>query len=781
MSSAKIAFAGNPNCGKTSLFNALTGDHQKVGNWAGVTVDRKEGHFRHRDMEVTLIDLPGTYSLSNAHASSLDESIARDYLLSHSADLVVNILDASNLERNLYLTSQFLEMRIPLIVVLTMVDRAQGHLLEINYQQLSDELGVPVIPIKHGDAASLDLLKDTLYELSKTKSKSAIQLPYATPLPASLSRLKDVFTATAAGAQVDPHWLAIEALAGDSKALSFLTPADFEALQIEQSAILKSTGEDADLLIADSRYDFANHITLQVTTYKDRISKNWTERLDQIILNRFLGLPIFLGIMYLMFLFTINLSGAFIDFFDQAMGALLVDGPSYWLDQWGAPAWLIAVGPKGVGVGIQTVSTFIPVIGFLFLFLTLLEESGYMARAAFVMDRAMRTIGLPGKSFVPMLLGFGCTVPAIMATRTLEKRQERLVTSLMAPFMSCGARLPVYALFAAAFFPNNGQNLVFGLYLIGLCFAIFTGLVLKACFFSGKADPFLMELPPYHKPSLILAIQRSGEKLKHFILEAGQVIVVVILALSLLSSIGTDGSFGNEESENSVLATIGKSLTPIVEPLGLSEENWPATVGLFTGIFAKEAVVGTLNSLYGQLGAEEQAQGDISADQDEVFDLLSSLTDAAATIPANLLDLTTSLTDPLGIDIGDISNHTIAAEEQEVDVPTFGAMVTRFDGQLGAFAYLLMILLYTPCVAAIGAISREIGGHWASFAVVWTTGLAYGSAVLVYQLGTFSQHQASSSIWIACILGFLAVAIGSLYQFGRRSRSSQIPVQEMPL
>jgi ferrous iron transport protein B len=215
--------------------------------------------------------------------------------------------------------------------------------------------------------------------------------------------------------------------------------------------------------------------------------------------------------------------------------------------------------------------------------------------------------------------------------------------------------------------------------------------------------------------------------------------------------------------------------------MGISEENWPATVGLFTGIFAKEAVVGTLNSLYGQLGTEEQAQGDTSTNQDEVFDLLSSLTDAAATIPANLLDLTAGLIDPLGLDIGDISNHTVAAEEQEVDVPTFGAMVTRFNGQLGAFAYLLMILLYTPCVAAIGAISREIGGRWALFAVVWTTSLAYGSAVLVYQLGTFEHHQTSSSIWIASILGLLAVAITSLYRFGRHSRSSQIPVQEMPL
>ncbi len=273
----------------------------------------------------------------------------------------------------------------------------------------------------------------------------------------------------------------------------------------------------------------------------------------------------------------------------------------------GAPTWLIAVLPNGIGVGIQTVATFIPVVGFLFLFLTCLEDSGYMARAAFVVDRAMCSIGLPGKSFVPMLLGFGCTVPAIMATRTLDSRRDRIVTSMMSPpFMSCGARLPVYALFAAAFFSSGGQNLVFLLYIIGILFAIFTGLVLKNTIFGGKALPFVMELPPYHMPNMGSALIRTWDRLKQFCLEAGQVIVIVVFCLSLLNSISPpDGSFGHEDSEHSVLAEIGKSLTPVVEPMGgISRENWPATVGLFTGIFAKEAVVGTLNSLYSQIDAD---------------------------------------------------------------------------------------------------------------------------------------------------------------------------------
>ena len=441
----------------------------------------------------------------------------------------------------------------------------------------------------------------------------------------------------------------------------------------------------------------------------------------------------------------------------------------------GLPTWLIAMLPNGIGVGIQTVATFIPVVAFLFLFLTCLEDSGYMARAAFVVDRAMCSIGLPGKSFVPMLLGFGCTVPAVMAARTLDNERDRIVTAMMAPFMSCGARLPVYALFAAAFFASGGQNLVFLLYIIGMVFAIFTGLVLKNTIFGGKALPFIMELPPYQMPGLRSVLMRTWDRVRNFCLDAGQVIVVVVFCLSLLNSIGTDGSFGHEDSDHSVLAEIGKSLTPVVEPLGIHEENWPATVGLFTGIFAKEAVVGTLNSLYSQIDTVEG-----EADE-EAFSLMDGISSAFASVPANLVDAMSNLTDPLGLNIGDVSSFEAAADEQEVDSQTFNAMVVRFDGKVGAFAYLLLILLYTPCVAASAALFREVGRRWGTFAMGWTTMLGYCASVLAYQIGTYSSHPSQSTAWIVSILAFLSVVIGVMRYLGRKPQGGGKSMQEMPL
>jgi ferrous iron transport protein B len=759
-----IAVAGNPNCGKTTLFNALTGDRQKVGNWSGVTVDRKEGSYDYNGQSYVLVDLPGTYSLSITDATALDETIARSYILSGKADIVVNVVDASNLERNLYLTTQLLEMGVPMMLVLTMMDTAQNRGMSIDSNQLQSELGIPVITLPHGVKDNLDFLKAAIAEACSTHPVSHVDLPYADGVRTAIAQLEPILSPIAKANNVPTHWLAIKALSEDSEALSYLDAKAQQALDDSLGQIQRTEGDDADLLIADGRYSFANMLAARTISYKGRISKSWTEHIDALVLNRLAGIPIFLGIMYLMFLFTINLAGVFIDFFDQAAGALLVDGPALWLANQSMPDWFIALVPKGIGVGIQTVATFIPVVAFLFFFLTILEDSGYMSRAAFVMDRAMSALGLPGKSFVPMLLGFGCTVPAVMATRTLEKKRDRLITALMAPFMSCGARLPVYALFAAAFFPDSGQNIVFLLYGIGILFAIFTGLVLKLTLFQGEALPFIMELPPYHLPDFRSVVSRTWDRVKTFLLEAGQVIVIIVLALSFLNSISFDGSFGHENSDKSVLANIGKGLTPIVEPMGLDEDNWPATVGLFTGIFAKEAVVGTLNSLYAGLDASSKTE------EEEAFDLSAQLLAATQTIEQNFADMLGSLADPLGLDIGDISSHEAAASEQEVEHSTFGAMVSRFDGQIGAFAYLLMILLYTPCVAALAALSREVGRQWALFSLLWTTALAYGTSVLVYQAGTFALHPMQSGLWIGGIVLSCLLTLFGLYQAGRNPR-----------
>ncbi|WP_319533224.1 Fe(2+) transporter permease subunit FeoB [uncultured Cohaesibacter sp.] len=775
MNKIRLAFAGNPNCGKTTLFNSLTGERHRVGNWPGVTIDRKEGAYRYRDQSFVVVDLPGTYSLDTSYNSGLDEAIARDYILTGEADLVVNVVDASNLERNLYLTTQLLDMRVPMVIALTKTDAARRQGMEIDVDALAMRLGMPVVALCPQDRAGRDRLKEVICAAVDRSEISEVSIPYPAAIEAALPGLIADLAPSADRAGVDERWLAIKALGGDNKALSFLDEPAREKLDILLEQLINDSGDDADLLIADGRYGFANSLAQSVTRYIGRLTTTWTERIDSVILNRLFGIPIFLFIMYLMFLLTINFAGAFIDFFDILAGTLLVDGPAHLMASIGLPAWLIAMIPNGIGVGIQTVATFIPVVAFLFLFLTCLEDSGYMARAAFVVDRAMCSIGLPGKSFVPMLLGFGCTVPAVMAARTLDNERDRIVTAMMAPFMSCGARLPVYALFAAAFFASGGQNLVFLLYLIGMAFAIFTGLVLKNTIFGGKALPFIMELPPYQMPSLRSVLMRTWDRVRNFCLEAGQVIVVVVFCLSLLNSIGTDGSFGHEDSDHSVLAEIGKSLTPVVEPLGIHEENWPATVGLFTGIFAKEAVVGTLNSLYSQIDAGEGEA------EEEAFNLMDGISSAFASIPANLTDALSNLADPLGLNIGDVSSFDVAAEEQEVDSQTFNAMVVRFDGKVGAFAYLLLILLYTPCVAASAALFREVGRKWGTFAMGWTTMLGYCASVMAYQIGTYASHPSQSTAWILSILLFLSLVIGVMRYLGRKPQGGGKSMLELPL
>lgn len=384
------------------------------------------------------------------------------------------------------------------------------------------------------------------------------------------------------------------------------------------------------------------------------------------------------------------------------------------------------------------------------------------------MDRFMRMVGLPGKSFVPMIVGFGCNVPAIMATRTLEHRRDRLMTIAMVPFMSCGTRLPVYVLFAAAFFPAGAQNVVFGLYLIGIAAAVVTGLVLKHSLLQGNATPFIMELPPYHLPTLKGVLLRTWERLKGFMFTAGRVIVPMVLVLNFLSAIGTDGSFGNEDSDKSVLAEIGRSITPAFTPMGLTEENWPAAVGIFTGVLAKEAVVGTLNSTYKALAESDAAAAGAVAKEEAAFNLAHALSAAVATIPEKLGEALGTWADPLGLGVGDLSDLDAVAEEQEVSTATFGAMAARFDGTAGAFAYLLFILLYFPCAAAIAAVHQESGTRWTLFVAAWTTGLAYGLATLVYQAATWASHPAASFAWISGILVAFAVVLFGLRRYGQR-------------
>ncbi|MCP5365608.1 MAG: Fe(2+) transporter permease subunit FeoB [Hyphomicrobiales bacterium] len=754
MTSLVLGLVGNPNCGKTTLFNGLTGARQTVGNWPGVTVERKSGTYAYENAKVTVVDLPGVYSLGAASDASVDESLARDYILSGEADVFVNIIDASNLERNLYLTAQLLEMNVPLIVALNMMDIAKERRIQIDHDALSHGLGCPVVPLVASRKEGLEHLKREIADTAGQETVANVQVGYDRQIEETIATILPTVAPIAEKHKLSPRWLAIKLLEGDAHAqrLSLGTAAEIVAQQ--QQRLEELSDEDTDILFADGRFGFASQLIASSVTRLGIVQRTLTDRIDRIVLHRLLGIPIFFAVMYLLFLFTINVGSAFIDFFDILVGTILVDGVAHVLQELAAPGWIVTVLASGVGGGIQTVATFIPVIACLYLFLSFLEDCGYMARAAFVMDRFMRFVGLPGKAFIPLIVGFGCNVPAIMATRTLENKRDRIITVMMAPFMSCGARLPVYALFAAAFFPVGGQNLVFALYLIGIVFAVLTGLVLRNTLLAGETAPFVMELPPYHLPTLKGIVLRTWERLKSFVIRAGRVIVLVVVVLSFLNALGTDGSFGNEDTDRSVLAAAGKAMTPIVEPMGITADNWPATVGMITGIFAKEAVVGTLDSLYGAIAQAEAADRAAPA-----FDLKAGVLKAFVSIPANLAALADALIDPLGLNIGDVSAPDIASEAQGVGIGTFGAMASRFDGQLGAFAYLLAVLLYMPCVAAMAAIYRETGAQWTIFAALWTTGLGYGAAILTYQVGTFSRNPLSATTWIGGVLFVLAVVL----------------------
>ena len=696
-----VALVGNPNCGKTTLFNALTGARQRVGNWPGVTVERKTGSYRHGEDAIEVVDLPGTYSLSPV-GGALDEQLARDYLTARpdglAADatapaLVINVIDAASLARGLFLTTELLEQDRPVVVALNMVDVADRHGQHIDAHRLANELGCPVVPVVASREEGIGALKDAVDSVLHHPAQPRRQ-PLASPA---------------------------------------------------------------------ARYAYIDRM-LEGCVHSTPVRRTVTDRIDAVVLNRFLAFPVFLAVMYLMFMFSINVGSAFIDLFDLLGAALFVEGPRQLLGGLGLPPWLVALLADGVGGGVQLVGTFIPVIGALFLALSFLEDSGYMGRVAFIVDRLLKRLGLPGKSFVPLVVGFGCNVPAVMATRTLDNQPDRILTTIMAPYMSCGARLTVYALFAAAFFPASGQNVVFGLYIIGIAVAVLSALAVKRHLIRAPQSAFLLELPAYHLPTLKGLLLQTWQRLKGFVMRAGKAIVAVVIVLNTVNSVGVDGSLGNQDSERSLLSAIGRTITPVFAPMGVREENWPATVGIFTGVFAKEVVVGTLDALYAP-----------DAEPQEV-DLAATVTAAFQSVPDNLAALADQLTDPLGIGLGDLSSAEQAAADQDVAVATLATMRTLFGSPLAAFSYLLFVLLYMPCVATIGVIFKEQGGFWAVFSVVWSLAVGYGAAVLVYQIGTFADDPLRSLGWCAAVAAMTVAVFSTLVHFGRRREQRLIPL-----
>ena len=567
-----VALAGNPNCGKTTLFNNLTGLRHHVGNWPGktVTVERKDGRIIYDDTTLEIVDLPGTYSLSGR---SLEEEIAVSYLQNEKPDVVVNIVDAGHLERNLYVTIQLIELGLPLILVLNMNRYADSEGIVINTKFLSEMLGVPVVKIEAIDDTGKDqLIKEIL----------------ARPVPSEKSirynrELEEHITETET--KTGSRWSAVQALIHGSG------DPEVEAVRKHITDVF---GTNPQEVFADQRYGYIAGILHESVNHMEAGGKNQSERIDKIITNKWLGFPIFLGIMYLIFQIVFALGAPVMDLINQGFG-ILSEFAATGLAAITAPAWVTSLVCDGIIGGVGSVIVFLPNIFLLFLLLAILEDSGYLARVAVIMDKIMHKLGLHGKSFIPMILGFGCSVPAIMAARTLETKRERFLTILITPFMSCGARLPVYLLLVGIFFAAEVQGLVvFSLYLLGILVALITGLLLRKTLFKGESSAFVLEMPPYRIPTIKGVIIHAAERAWEFLRKAGVIIFPAVLLMWLLASL----PFGVEyASSESLIGMAGSAVAPIFAPLGFGFAE--AGVAIIMGLLAKEVVVGAFGTLYG--------------------------------------------------------------------------------------------------------------------------------------------------------------------------------------
>jgi len=633
-----FALAGNQNCGKTTLFNQLTGSNQHVGNFPGVTVEQKIGEIRgHKDCKV--VDLPGIYSI---RPYTSEEIVSRDFILNEKPDGIINIVDATNIERNLYLTLQLLEMRIPMVLALNMMDEVRNNGGTINVEKMSEELGIPVIPISAAKNEGIEeLLQSALKETKQRKLPQRLdfcpQGPVHRCIHSVCHRLED-------------H-------------------AENELELIEHSIIEMETelSLDRNAALADMRYAFIEKVC-EATVIKCQESKEHIRsvRIDGLLTHKFFSIPIFVGIMFMIFFLTFNVIGAFLS--DGL--SVLIDGITGWVDQgltlYGINTAVHSLVIDGIFAGVGSVLSFLPIIVVLFFFLSILEDTGYMARVAFVMDKLLRKIGLSGRSIVPLLIGFGCTVPAVMATRTLSSERDRKMTMLLTPFMSCSAKIPIYAVFTAAFFPKQGALVMLGLYLFGIIIGIFVALLFGRTIFHGNPIPFVMELPNYRFPSLKSVVLLMWDKARDFLQKAFTVIFVATIIIWFLQSFDSHLNIV-ADSANSLLAMFGRILAPLFVPLGFTD--WRIPTALITGFTAKEAVISTMSVLLG-------------------------------TTVAQLKDALSMLFTPIS-----------------------------------AISFLVFTLLYTPCVASIAAVKRELNsGFLAGVVALIQCVIAWIVAFGVYQI-----------------------------------------------
>ena len=667
--SKTLALVGNPNCGKTTLFNELTGSSQYVGNWPGVTVEKKAGKLKgHSDIEV--MDLPGVYSLS---PYTLEEVITRDYLLEERPSVIVNIVDASNLERNLYLTTQILELGIPVVVALNMMDIIRKNGDEINIANLAGELGCPVYPIEAANGVGLaEMLKEAI-SLAEMKIKTYSLPLFKGNLNKTLKEIERLFDD-----EIPEHlrsWFAVKLFERDEKVLA--KHKMFHNMKVKTEQIITQyedeVDDDAESIITNARYEYISSIINRCITKKRKSHElSTSDKIDRILTNRILALPIFFLIMWFVYYVSIQTLGDLSTGFMEDTFAAISDSLGGMMEEAGVSATLQSLILDGIVGGVGAVLGFVPQIMILFFFLSFLEDCGYMARVAFIMDRIFRRFGLSGKSFIPMLIGSGCSVPGIMASRTIENEQDRKMTIMLTPFIPCSAKMPVFVLFAAALFPEQswvGPSMYFW----GIAMVIFSGILLKkTSTFGGKPAPFVMELPQYHMPTIKGVMIHMWERARSFIVKAGTIIFIASAMVWMLQTFNF--SLEMVDPEESMLASIGTAIAPIFAPMGFG--TWQAAFAAISGFLAKEVVVST-------------------------FAILAGLGEAAEEDP-NLIQV----------------------------------MQTMFT-PASAYAFMVFTLLASPCFAAIGAIRREMGSwKWTFAALAYQTGLAYIMATLIYQIGS---------------------------------------------
>lgn len=657
-----IALVGNPNSGKTTLFNAITGSNQHVGNWPGVTVEKKEGKVKYKGIEYNIVDLPGTYSLG---AYSEDEIVARDFILKGQPDIVINVVDATNIGRNLYLTSQLIEMGSKVILALNMMDEALAKDIEIDLEKLSKKLGIPIVAtIASKKQGIKDLLKSaTEYIESENTTKS---FTYSKEIQRELD---DIIPLLSNSDYLYPkNWIAVKLLEKDKDIISYIDKNGTKEIK-EKIQEIQDLDSDLELEIIDNRYDFVGNILAETVKRPSEAKLTLTDKIDKVVTHKFWGIPIFAFIMFIVFQLTFSIGEGLLGGFVEDLIGRLGEYVETVLVNISAPTLLTSFIIDGIFGGLGAVVVFVPLIVVLYFFLGILEDTGYMARAAYVMDGIMRKLGLHGKTFISMIIGFGCNVPGIMATRTLESKRDRMIAILINPFMSCGARIPIYMLFIAAFFPNNGGLVLFSLYLLGIVMALVVGKIFSKTLFKGESADFIMELPPYRLPSFSSVLRDMWDKVWDFLYRAGTVIFLVVSLLWVLSIL----PYGVEpSSQASYLGKIGTFIAPIFKPAGFG--TWQASVSLISGIAAKEAVVGILGMVYAG---------------------------------------------------GSSDTGALAIQLQSVFTP------------LTAVSFMVMVLFYTPCAAAIATVKKETNSYkWAIFMAVYTFIIGWVSAVLVYQVGT---------------------------------------------